>query len=156
MTFSVSLKASRLSQRREQTSRDSAFHDTQQVAINYCVLDRGPFSIVMPPDQTGRLSSEQISVTRVSQWAAAGRSRKKDQLRLSSFQLVRLDIDDAAWRLTDREVIGYRNSDCFRTFKAGFRLFHHFQRGRKLRPYLGKNLRSENGLNIEGIAFVDG
>jgi hypothetical protein len=85
-----------------------------------------------------------------------GCSRKKDQLRLSSFQLVRLDIDDAAWRQGDREVIPYGKSQYVRTFEASYRLYDRFQRSARLRPYLGKNLQSENGLNIEGIAAVDG
>jgi Protein of unknown function (DUF3616)/Esterase-like activity of phytase len=63
-----------------------------------------------------------------------GCSRKNDQFRLSSFILARFKADQ-----TEQVTTTYRVSDLLK-------------KSDKVVPFFGKDLDSENGLNIEGIA----
>lgn len=74
-----------------------------------------------------------------------GCSRKSKQFRLSSFYLARVAVDDEG-----RPVGGKGRVE------RSYRLSDALRRAVGVSEFFGKDLMSENGLNIEGIAVRDG
>lgn len=74
-----------------------------------------------------------------------GCSRKKGGFLLSSFILARIDADD---------VINSQSGEDVRV-ETTYRLADALGRAPVVGPYFGKDLKEEDGLNIEGLAIVN-
>jgi hypothetical protein len=85
-----------------------------------------------------------------------GCSRKSGKFRLSSFLLARFRLSPEAWSVVEKRKLKVSSRELIAPVETTYRLSDAVRNQAALSDFFGKDLMNGNGLNIEGIAVING